>query len=179
MLSSLLSSFSVHWHRHGYRSSSLPCSLRFVEQPQERDELDPIYALAEASPGFIWRLRAEDISSPSPHLPSDERLFVTISVWASLEALKAFVYAGAHTQIMRRRREWFVPLKSSYIALWWVPAGHTPDLAEVQERLDSLRAHGPTPFAFSFTQTFPPQGEVLSRATEEIEHGHVEGIFAK
>lgn len=50
-------------------------------------QLDQIYALAENSPGFIWRLRAEDISSTSPPLPVDERLFATISVWESIEAL--------------------------------------------------------------------------------------------
>lgn len=31
--------------------------------------------------------------------------------------LKAFVYNGSHAQIMRRRREWFVPIKGAYIAL--------------------------------------------------------------
>lgn len=118
-------------------------------------QLDQIYALAEASPGFIWRLKAEDFSSSSPDLPTDERLFATISVWSTIEALRAFTYQGEHVQVMRRRREWFVPLKGAYIALWWVPAGHTPDLAEVKERMDYLRLHGPTPFAFSFNQSFP------------------------
>ncbi|GHO79111.1 hypothetical protein KSD_68820 [Ktedonobacter sp. SOSP1-85] len=118
-------------------------------------QLDQIYALAEASPGFIWRLKAEDISSSSHDLPTDERLFATISVWSSIEALRAFTYQGKHAQVMRRRREWFVPLKGAYIALWWVPAGHTPDLAEVKERMDYLRLHGPTLFAFSFSQNFP------------------------
>lgn len=125
-------------------------------------QLDQIYELAESSPGFVWRLRAEDIPPMSPDLPSDERLFATISVWTSLEALKTFVYSSAHAQVMRRRREWFVQLKSPYIALWWVPVGHVPDLAEVKERLEHLRTCGPTPFAFSFTQTFPAPDEANS-----------------
>jgi heme-degrading monooxygenase HmoA len=79
--------------------------------------LDQIYKLAESSLGFIWRLRAEDIPSTSPDLPSDERLFATLSVWASLESLRAFVYKSAHAQMMRRRREWFLHLHSPYIAL--------------------------------------------------------------
>ncbi|HEX4204218.1 MAG TPA: DUF3291 domain-containing protein [Ktedonobacteraceae bacterium] len=141
--------------------------------------LNQIYKLAESSPGFIWRLRAEDISPTSPDLPSDEHLFATISVWASLEALKAFVYRNAHVQMMRRRREWFIRLTSPYIALWWMPAGHTPDPAEVKERLDSLRAHGPTPFAFSFTQTFPAPDEATNPATEEVEARHSQGTSAK
>lgn len=121
--------------------------------------LDRIYELADASPGFIWRLQAEDITPNSPNLPTDERFFATISVWDSLEALKAFVYKGGHAQIMRRRREWFMRLNGSYIALWWVPAGHKPTLAEVKEHMDYLRAHGPTPFAFDFAHTFPAPDE--------------------
>lgn len=121
--------------------------------------LDQIYTLAESSPGFIWRLRTEDISPTSTQLPADERLFATVSVWDSLESLKTFTYTDAHAQIMRRRREWFIKLNSPYIALWWIPAGHIPDLAEVTERMDHLRAHGPSPFAFSFTHTFPAPDE--------------------
>lgn len=123
------------------------------------EQLDEIYELAESSPGFIWRLRTEDISSTAPTLPMDERLFATTSVWDSLEALKTFVYKSAHARVMRRRKKWFIRLNSPYIALWWIPDGHIPDLAEVQERLDYLRTHGPTAFAFTFTHTFPPPDE--------------------
>ncbi len=80
-------------------------------------QLDPIYALAEASPGFVWRLRADDVPPTLPRSPLDERIFATVSVWTSLEALKAFVYAGAHAQVMRRRREWFGQFDGPYVAL--------------------------------------------------------------
>jgi hypothetical protein len=141
-------------------------ALAPIDDPLMADfaaHLDEIYELAELSPGFIWRLRVEDVPPTSPGLLSDERLFGTVSVWTSLEALKEFVYSGDHAQVMRRRRKWFVPLKSSYIALWWVPVGHRPDLDEVKERLDYLRAYGPTPFAFSFTRTFPAPDEEYRR----------------
>ncbi len=150
-------------------------ALAPLDDPQLADfvaSLDRIYALAEDSPGFVWRLQAGDSAPTSPHLPIDERLFATISVWESLEALKAFVYKSDHARIMRRRREWFIHLKSPYMALWWIPAGHTPDLAEVKERLDYLRAHGPTPSAFSFTQAFPAPGENTSSPTAGIEATH-------
>jgi hypothetical protein len=117
--------------------------------------LDTIYELAESSPGFVWRWGAKDVSPTDPPLPSDERLFATISVWSSLEELRAFVYKSTHAQIMRRRHEWFVRMKSPYIVLWWVPSGHVPDLLEAKERFDYLCAHGPTPFAFTFASVFP------------------------
>ena len=86
-----------------------------------------------------------------------------------LEALTAFVYASAHRPVMRRRREWFARLDGPYTALWWVPAGHTPDVAEAKERLDHLRVHGPTPFAFSSKEAFPAPGEAAVRTTAGIE----------
>ena len=59
----------------------------------------------------------------------------------------------------RRRREWFEAPTETYIVLWWVPAGHIPTVEEADERLDHLRAHGPTPYAFTFKQRYPPPGE--------------------
>ena len=79
-----------------------------------------------------------------------------MSVWESLEALRAFVYSGHHVAVMRRRREWFERIGEAFLALWWVPAGHVPSLQEAEERLEHLRRHGPTPHAFTFTQPFEP-----------------------
>lgn len=40
--------------------------------------------------------------------------------------------------------------------LWWVPAGHRPTVTEAENRLLHLRAHGPTPYAFTLRTSFPP-----------------------
>jgi hypothetical protein len=119
--------------------------------------LDPINALADASPGFVWRLQTEDGNATAVRAFDDERLIVNMSVWESLEVLADFVYRSDHTGVMRRRRQWFEPMRL-YVALWWVPAGHVPTVAEAEERLRHLEAHGPTPFAFTFRQPFPPPG---------------------
>jgi hypothetical protein len=50
---------------------------------------------------------------------------------------------------MRRRREWFNRIVV-HMALWWVPGGHRPSVAEAEERLEHLRHYGPTPYAFTF-----------------------------
>ena len=118
--------------------------------------LDPINALADSSPGFVWRLQAESGDATSIRVYDDEMIIVNMSVWESIDALAAFVYKGPHTQVMRRRREWFEHLKDAYTALWWLPAGELPSLADAQRRLEHLRQHGPSEVAFGFKRPFPP-----------------------
>ncbi|HEV2921736.1 MAG TPA: DUF3291 domain-containing protein, partial [Actinomycetota bacterium] len=74
---------------------------------------------------------------------------------ASLEALRGFVYATRHLDVMRRRREWFHRMADPYLALWWVPAGTIPTVAEARERLELLARDGPGPEAFTFRSPFP------------------------
>jgi hypothetical protein len=121
--------------------------------------LDPINALADTAPGFVWRLQTEDGNATAVRVLDDDQLIVNMSVWESIEALGAFVFRSAHTGVMRRRREWFVPMLESTTALWWVPAGALPTVADGEQRLRRLRAHGPTPDAFTFRAPFPsPEG---------------------
>lgn len=122
------------------------------------EALDPVNAVADQSPGFVWRLQADDGNATSLRVFDDDGLIVNMSVWESIEALRGFVYSTpAHLQVMRRRREWFERMEV-YLALWWVPAGHIPTLAEAEERVTLLRAIGPSPEAFTFRRHFPPQG---------------------
>jgi hypothetical protein len=118
--------------------------------------LAPINALADASPGFAWRLVGDGSDGDATGVRGfgDERLIINMSTWESLEALADFVFKSGHAGVMRERRRWFVPMKEAYSVLWWVPAGHRPTIAEAEERLAHLRAHGPSPFAFTFKQPF-------------------------
>jgi len=117
--------------------------------------LEPINALADASPGFVWRLQTEDGDATAIRPFDDERIMVNLSVWASLEDLRRFVYASRHLDVMRRRREWFHRMADPYLALWWVPAGTIPTVAQAKERLEVLADRGPTPAAFTFRAPFP------------------------
>ena len=118
-------------------------------------QLAEVNALADVTPGFVWRLKTEDGDSTAIRPYEDERVIITLSVWESAEALHAYVYQSAHTEVMRRRREWFARMAEATLALWWIPAGHVPTVAEGVERLEVLRANGPTPAAFSFRERFP------------------------
>ena len=117
--------------------------------------IDPINAVADASPGFVWRLQEESGNATAIRPWDDDRLIVNMSVWASIEALEEYAYRSAHVEAMRRRREWFDRLDARYMALWWVPVGHIPTVDEGRARLEHLDRHGPTPVAFTFRQRFP------------------------
>jgi hypothetical protein len=119
--------------------------------------LDPVNAAADASPGFVWRLQTEDGNATGIRGFGSDRMIVNLSLWESMEALRGFVYGDAgHLAVMRRRREWFERMAEAFLVLWWVPAGHIPTVAEAEERLDLLRALGPSQGAFSFRRHFAP-----------------------
>jgi heme-degrading monooxygenase HmoA len=115
--------------------------------------LDPVNALADCSPGFVWRLQTEDGNATAVRALDDDRIIVNMSVWESIDALANFVYRSDHIAVMRRRREWFERVVVRMV-LWWVPAGHEPSVAEAEERLAHLRQYGPTPHAFTFKRRY-------------------------
>jgi len=119
-----------------------------------RSQLDPINALADASPGFVWRLQTEDGNATAIRPFDDERMAINMSVWESFEALQQFTYRSAHTGPLRDRKQWFEPIDGPILALWWIPAGHIPTVTEALARLDHLKRHGPTPEAFTFRSPF-------------------------
>jgi hypothetical protein len=118
--------------------------------------LEPVNALADAAPGFIWRLTDESGDATSIRAFDDERLIINMSVWESIEALWSFVYDGGHLAVMRRRREWMTKIAESHQALWWLPAGELPTVEAARDRLDHLRVHGLSAHAFTFKQRYPP-----------------------
>ena len=117
--------------------------------------LDRINALAEGTPGFVWRLQTEEGNATAIRPYEDERVAVNMSVWRDVESLSKYVYSSAHVEIMRRRREWFEKMEQAFLVLWWVPRGHRPGIEEAKARLAMLRAKGPTKDAFTFRQAFP------------------------
>jgi uncharacterized protein DUF3291 len=128
-----------------------------LESPVMADfvaNLDRINALAETSPGFIWRLKTEEGNATALR-PLGDDIIVNMSVWADIESLNRYVYGSAHVEIMRRRREWFERMADAYMALWWVAAGHRPTLPEALARLEALKQNGPTHEAFTFRHAYP------------------------
>jgi len=121
--------------------------------------LDEINALADAAPGFVWRLQTEDGDATAIRVFDDDRLIVNMSLWASVEVLADYAYRSDHVRVLRRRKEWFESLEEAYQVLWWVPAGELPSVAEAERRLVHLREHGPSEHAFTFRTPFPAPAE--------------------
>ncbi|MCB1502080.1 MAG: DUF3291 domain-containing protein [Bauldia sp.] len=119
------------------------------------DNLDAINALAEASPGFVWRLKDDSGNATAINAFDDPAIIVNVTVWTSPEALHAFAYQTAHRRFVQRRKEWFHLFGAPYLALWWVDAGDMPTATEGRERLEHLTRFGPTPYAFTFRTPFP------------------------
>ena len=126
-----------------------PIMAEFVAQ------LPSVNALADASPGFVWRLQTESGDATSIRIYEDDRVAVNMSVWESVDALREFAYKSTHAGVMRDRKRWFEKFDGPYMAMWWIPAGHIPTTAEGKERLDYLREHGDSAYAFSFKNLFP------------------------
>ena len=124
--------------------------------------LERINAVADAAPGFVWRLQTEEGDATAIRPFDDENMLVNMSVWKDMESLRRYVYHSAHVEVMRRRREWFQPMSEACLVLWWVPRGHRPSITEAIARLERLRAHGPGPDAFTFRHPFPQPGETWS-----------------
>jgi hypothetical protein len=126
--------------------------------------LDPVNAAADVAPGFVWRLQTEDgdataIRAFEWDAASSAGVIVNMSVWTDVASLAVFVYGQMHRGVLKRRREWFQRMREAYTACWWVPAGHRPSTGEAEERLEHLRAQGPTPWAFTLRTHFPPPEE--------------------
>lgn len=120
-------------------------------------QLDEINALAERSPGFIWRLQGDSGNNTDYKADDGDPLFiVNLSAWASLEDLHAFTYRSEHRAVFARRFEWFERRSGPNMVIWWQPAGTIPDVPDALRRLRLLESAGPGPDAFSFKQAFPP-----------------------
>jgi GNAT superfamily N-acetyltransferase len=120
--------------------------------------LDRINAIADSAKGFVWRLQTDDGNATSIQIFPDPLTLVNMSVWESVDALKAYVYQSDHVDFFRRRAAWFVP-DAKRVALWWVAPGSRPSLDDAVRRVEFLERRGPSPYAFGFGR--PPAALVI------------------
>jgi len=116
--------------------------------------LDRINALAESSEGFVWRLKDDHNNATSIKIYDDDFIIVNMSVWRTIDSLFNFAYKSHHVEIFKKRSSWFEKMPEMHMALWYVPAGHEPTVAEAEGRLNYIRANGETPRAFTFRKRF-------------------------
>jgi hypothetical protein len=129
-----------------------------IDDPQIAEfvaQLEPINALADSAPGFVWRLQSSSGNATAIAYSDDPFMIVNMSVWESLEALRDFAYRSDHVRVLRDRAKWFEKLDKPIYCLWWVPVGHQPTVVEGRERMEHYQKYGATPFSFWFSQHFP------------------------
>jgi hypothetical protein len=137
-------------------------NIGIIKAPMDSSEmagfasnLDRVNALAEATPGFVWRLQTEEGDATAIRPFQNESMLVNMSVWQDVDSLSQYVYNSAHVDLMRKRREWFERINEAFLVLWWVAKGHRPSVSEAVVRLELLRKNGPTSEAFTFRHAFP------------------------
>lgn len=142
-------------------------ALKPLDDPLLADfmaNLDAVNALAERTPGFVWRLQDDSGNATDISVSDDPRVIVNLTVWESSEALFDYVYKSSHAKIMARRREWFERWDGPHMVLWWVPAGHRPGLDEAMAKLAQLAEQSPGPEAFSFKQRYAAPEDAMAGA---------------
>lgn len=149
------------------------------------DRIAAVYASADGSDGFFarsirnvetWEHSWGPVVAPAcvPHDLALTQLAMTLSLWRDLESVVAFSYAGAHSEALSNRRQWFLRGPWPSFVAWWVSMDHQPDWGEAVERIDRLHAEGPTPFAFNFRQPFDAGGRPTKLKRSGVDHKPVD-----
>ena len=134
---------AAEWHLAQVNIALLKAPLDSPELADFVANLEPINALADGAPGFVWRLQTEDGDATAIRAFDDARIIVNLSAWESVEALADFVYGSRHIDVLRRRREWFAKMSTAYLALWWVPAGTIPTIRASARSISNASSAAP------------------------------------
>lgn len=118
------------------------------------DNLERINLMGECSPGFVWRMKDDTGNATAIPVYDDPNIIANLTVWQNPESLKSFLFKTEHAHFLKRKKEWFKPVKEATYVLWWVPQGHIPTMNEGKDKLAYLRAYGETAKAFSFKKQF-------------------------
>jgi hypothetical protein len=145
------------WHFAQYNIARLRQPLDHPDTADFVAGFDEVNALAESSPGFVWRLtdEATGLSSSYVRAYDDPSMIINLTVWETPEQFQEFVYRSTHTSFLRRRREWFEKLDAAYFVCWWIPAGRVPTVEEAVERLERLRREGVSDEVFTLRDLRP------------------------
>ena len=132
--------------------------------------LPRLNALADAAPGFVWRLRDESTDDATGLRPFGPDIMLNMSVWTSVEALREYVYRTVHLEALRRRAEWFHHDGfDHHLVLWWIPAGTLPTVDEAWARLERLDRDGPGPEAFTLRRPWPPPTPAFATIRRDVD----------
>ncbi|MEM6878320.1 MAG: DUF3291 domain-containing protein [Bacteroidota bacterium] len=116
------------------------------------DNIDRINALAEASEGFVWRLKDDEEGDPVDPPFEDSHLVVNMSVWETPRHFINYVYRTDHSKIMGQKKLWFEKMEGPHLAIWWIPSGQFPSLQDGKNMLKTLGQEGPSELVFGMKE---------------------------
>jgi hypothetical protein len=117
------------------------------------DNLALVNAIAERSPGFVWRLKDEAGGNATSFAVSDDPLVIAnLSVWESAADLEHFVFNTLHRRFYEKRAAWFEIMDQPHMVFWHVAPGHEPTLEEALDRLALYRRDGASADAFGWEE---------------------------
>ena len=133
------------------------------------DNVARVNALAEQIEGFVWRLQDASGNAMNMRVYDDPRVLPNLTLWENVEALERFVWQTVHRRLYRRREQWVERIETPLV-LWSVPEGYRPTMAEGVERLEHLKAHGPSDYAFGWNRLPAAQHWKSARCNPPGEH---------
>ena len=141
-----LAEFNLGWLKHDWDDPRIA---------DFQDNLDRVSDLATQASGYLWHMPPEEMEAgqldPNGALGGDPRVASTLSLWRDVESLRAFVFRGVHGQFYRKGPEWFEPTPGPRLVMWWHDDAAPPTLDHAVQRLNHLRQHGDTPWAFGWS----------------------------
>lgn len=114
------------------------------------DNLDRVNALAERSPGFVWRMKSDSGNATDIDVPGDPNMISNLSVWEDIKSLGNYVFNTVHARFYERKSEFFANMTSHHFVMWHVADDHIPDLSEAMQRLTYLNENGSSEHAFGW-----------------------------
>src|SRR5262245_24746152 len=88
--------------------------------------LDRVNAIAERSPGFVWRLKSDSGNATDIKVSDDPLFIINMSVWETAEHLEQFVWNTVHARVYDKKANWFEAKTAPHFVMWFVPIGHEP-----------------------------------------------------
>ena len=84
------------------------------------DNLDNINALAEHSPGFVWRMNSDSGNATDFNVPGDAEVISNMSVWEDVASLRNYVFNTVHARFYEQKENWFQAMTSHHFVMSWL-----------------------------------------------------------
>jgi heme-degrading monooxygenase HmoA len=116
------------------------------------NNVERVNTIAERSPGFVWRLKRDEMQLPENHINIDKQTVYTWSVWENAATFENFVFKTVHSQFHKKGHEWFEAHEKPQVVFWPIEVSHKPTAPEAMAKLKKYQDGGPSNEAFGWTE---------------------------